>query len=152
MTYTDLDPGGYVLRVRAANNDGVWNDDGLGSAGRPSLPRPGERGGPTPIYGPWRPGGGPPRLRPAEQGLAKTSTAAASSSRSQARTEELARENDRSSELNAQLVETSLTDSLTGLRNRRYLFEQVGKEMSLVQRHHRSARAACAATPTSSSS
>ena len=27
-TYTNLDPGEYVFRVRAANKDGVWNDDG----------------------------------------------------------------------------------------------------------------------------
>lgn len=27
-TYTNLDPGHYVFRVRAANKDGVWNDDG----------------------------------------------------------------------------------------------------------------------------
>lgn len=28
-TYTNLGPGEYVFRVKAANNDGVWNDDGL---------------------------------------------------------------------------------------------------------------------------
>lgn len=27
-TYTNLDPGHYVFRVRAANKDGVWNNDG----------------------------------------------------------------------------------------------------------------------------
>lgn len=27
-TYTNLDPGKYVMRVRASNNDGVWNDRG----------------------------------------------------------------------------------------------------------------------------
>jgi PAS domain S-box-containing protein len=27
-TYTNLDPGQYVLRVRACNNDGLWNDAG----------------------------------------------------------------------------------------------------------------------------
>lgn len=27
-TYTNLDPGEYVFRVKAANNDGVWNDRG----------------------------------------------------------------------------------------------------------------------------
>ena len=26
-TYTNLDPGTYTLRVRAANNDGVWNEE-----------------------------------------------------------------------------------------------------------------------------
>ncbi len=28
VTYTNLDPGKYVLRVKASNNDGVWNDRG----------------------------------------------------------------------------------------------------------------------------
>lgn len=28
-TYTNLDPGSYTFRVKAANNDGLWNDAGL---------------------------------------------------------------------------------------------------------------------------
>lgn len=28
-SYTNLDPGTYILRVKAANNDGLWNEDGL---------------------------------------------------------------------------------------------------------------------------
>lgn len=28
-TYTNLNPGRYVFRVKAANNDGVWNEEGL---------------------------------------------------------------------------------------------------------------------------
>ena len=30
--YTNLDPGRYILRVRACNNDGIWNDDGVSLA------------------------------------------------------------------------------------------------------------------------
>jgi ligand-binding sensor domain-containing protein len=29
VTYTNLDPGGYTFRVKASNNDGVWNEKGL---------------------------------------------------------------------------------------------------------------------------
>jgi len=29
FTYTNLDPGTYVLRVKGSNNDGVWNEDGV---------------------------------------------------------------------------------------------------------------------------
>jgi signal transduction histidine kinase/ligand-binding sensor domain-containing protein/DNA-binding response OmpR family regulator len=28
-TYTNLDPGNYTFRVRASNNDGVWNNEGI---------------------------------------------------------------------------------------------------------------------------
>lgn len=28
-TYTNLDPGNYVFRVKASNNDGVWSEDGI---------------------------------------------------------------------------------------------------------------------------
>ncbi len=28
-TYTNLDPGEYTLRVKASNNDGIWNEDGI---------------------------------------------------------------------------------------------------------------------------
>jgi len=31
-TYTSLPPGEYVLRVRAANNDGIWNEEGIALA------------------------------------------------------------------------------------------------------------------------
>ena len=27
-TYTNLDPGGYVFRVKGSNNDGIWNEEG----------------------------------------------------------------------------------------------------------------------------
>jgi hypothetical protein len=27
-TYTNLDPGTYIFRVKASNNDGVWNEKG----------------------------------------------------------------------------------------------------------------------------
>ncbi len=28
VTYTNLDPGEYTLRVKGSNNDGVWNEEG----------------------------------------------------------------------------------------------------------------------------
>lgn len=28
-TYTNLDPGSYVFRVKASNNDGIWNEEGI---------------------------------------------------------------------------------------------------------------------------
>ncbi|MCP3963861.1 MAG: GGDEF domain-containing protein [bacterium] len=32
VSFTNLDPGSYVLRVQGSNNDGVWNEDGLSIA------------------------------------------------------------------------------------------------------------------------
>ena len=40
-------------------------------------------------------------------------------------------------EANARLLEASTTDPLTGLRNRRYLYRQVTKDVDLVLRHYR---------------
>ncbi len=28
-TYTNLDPGSYIFRVKASNNDGIWNEEGI---------------------------------------------------------------------------------------------------------------------------
>jgi len=32
VTYTNLDPGRYVFRVKGSNNDGVWNEEGISLA------------------------------------------------------------------------------------------------------------------------
>ncbi len=37
-TYTNLDPGGYVLHMRASNDDGIWNDAGVSLAIRVHPP------------------------------------------------------------------------------------------------------------------
>jgi diguanylate cyclase (GGDEF)-like protein len=52
------------------------------------------------------------------------------------RTDEIAQRNNELSVLNDKLMEASLTDPLTGLRNRRFVFEQVAKDVDLVQRQH----------------
>ncbi|MEM9406120.1 MAG: two-component regulator propeller domain-containing protein [Acidobacteriota bacterium] len=43
VTFTNLDPGNYVLRVRGANNDGVWSEDDVAldlQVGRPPWTQP----------------------------------------------------------------------------------------------------------------
>src|SRR4029079_9682482 len=50
VTYTNLDPGRYVLRVKAANNDGLWNDQALSLSMR-VIPPPWRTSWPYLCYG-----------------------------------------------------------------------------------------------------
>ncbi|MBT8137733.1 MAG: diguanylate cyclase [Gammaproteobacteria bacterium] len=50
------------------------------------------------------------------------------------RTSELAQINDDLTRANERLLEASLTDPLTGLRNRRFLFEEVLRDVELIRR------------------
>jgi diguanylate cyclase (GGDEF)-like protein len=140
VTYTNLDAGSYQLRVKAANNDGIWNEKGL------TL-----RLHATPPF--WRSWWAYSLYLLAFSGTLLTFVRAQHRKVAreveyrrrlelevQARTRELARQNEKLEKLNDQLVQTSLTDALTGLRNRRFLFEEISKELSLVQRGHEEVR------------
>jgi diguanylate cyclase (GGDEF)-like protein len=137
VTFTDLDGGDYVLRVGAASLDSVWNQDALSLVLRVTPP-------------PWKTwyaylgyavvavgiivfvGRGPLRkLRRQEEYSHRLELEV------EERTQELAQRNLDLETANNKLIEASLTDSLTGLRNRRYLFEEVAKEISLVRRQYR---------------
>ncbi len=48
---------------------------------------------------------------------------------------ELQETNDKLNEANRKLVEASLRDYLTGLYNRKYLFDILDKEISMVERY-----------------
>lgn len=136
VTYTNLRPGSYQLRVRAANNDGVWNQAGL------TLPLHVE----APPWQRWWAyagyiltlGGGLLGFVRAQQ--RKLEREADYSRRLEhevsQRTLELAARNTDLEDMNKKLAEASLTDSLTGLRNRRFLFEQVSKDAELVRRRY----------------
>lgn len=64
------------------------------------------------------------------------------------RTADLEQQNAELHDLNAQLLEASLTDSLTGLHNRRFFLDQVAKDIALARRrHHREAANDESATP-----
>ena len=78
VSYTNLPAGRYVFRVKAANNDGLWNTDGVSRSGSASFRRSGRPGGLScwPSWPPWSrpadtwgrgsagPGGGPPSWSP----------------------------------------------------------------------------------------
>ena len=139
VTFTDLDGGVYVLHVRAANHDGVWNQHAMSLVLRVAPP-------------PWKTwwaylsyavvafviivlvGGGQLRKLRRQKEYSHHLELEV-----EERTQELAQRNLDLEEANNKLIEASLTDSLTGLRNRRYLFEEVAKEISLVRRQYREA-------------
>jgi diguanylate cyclase (GGDEF)-like protein len=136
VTYTDLDGGDYVFRVKAANNDGVWNEAGLTVPVRVATP-------------PWKTAWAyafyllaalsaawifvraqRSKLRREEQYSQRLEQEV------EARTEELAERASELEELNEKLVQASLTDSLTGMANRRFLFDWVDKEVAQLQRQY----------------
>jgi diguanylate cyclase (GGDEF)-like protein len=136
-TYTSLPPGEYTFHVQAANNDGVWNEEGA-TLRFTIIP---------PIW-----------LSPAayvayilaicaiifgytqvkSRELARVSAHREELEREvQERTQELAVRNDTLLTLNDQLKESAWTDSLTGLKNRRFLDEFIDTEVALALRQAR---------------
>ncbi len=137
ITYTNLDGGHYVLKVRAANSDGVWNTTGIELPLTVANP-PWQTWWAYLLYVAcvisvivlfWR----------SQQ--AKLQREFEYSRRLEQeveeRTEELNTRNRDLKVVNSKLLEASTTDPLTGLRNRRYLFQQIGKDVDLVLRHYR---------------
>jgi diguanylate cyclase (GGDEF)-like protein len=146
-TYTNLPPGAYHFRVKAANSDGVWNEAGLDLPVRVEAP-------------PWRRwwayvgyvlavGGGLfGFVRVQERKLEReVEYARRLETEVDQRTQELAARNVDLEVANKGLAEASLTDALTGLRNRRFLFEHVSKDVDLVRRRYLAAKNG-SATPT----
>ncbi|WP_456405193.1 ligand-binding sensor domain-containing diguanylate cyclase, partial [Thiolapillus sp.] len=134
VTYTSLPAGQYVFRVKASNNDGVWNENG---ASIPFTVQP------------------PPWFSPAAFLLyalllgallfsykkaqdRKRKSAAEYSANLEAlvedRTRQLYERNQELNHLNEKLKEMSVTDSLTGLKNRRYLYEFIEPRVAAVNR------------------
>jgi diguanylate cyclase (GGDEF)-like protein len=126
-TYTDLDGGNYVFRVRASNSDGVWNEQGA-SIAIGVEPPPWQRWWAWTLY--------------AAALLALLASVWFSQQRRLEReasykrrlereveehTEELNLRNGQLEVANRQLREASYTDPLTGLGNRRALYDTVGR-------------------------
>ena len=137
ITYTNLDGGDYTFRVRASNSDGFWNNEGVAVSLRVEHP-------------PWKTWWAytlyalaivAAVLAFVRHHARKFQREAEYSRRLEhevhARTDELKRRNSELRDANDQLQQASTTDPLTGLRNRRYLFEQVSKDVDLVLRHYR---------------
>jgi diguanylate cyclase (GGDEF)-like protein len=133
-TYTNLPADNYVFEVQAANNDGVWNEVGA-MVELQILP---------PI---WRSawayvlysliGIGLLGLFfyiQAKKSLWEAKQRARLEGLVKARTLELSDRNSELEDLNSKLKEASLTDSLTGLKNRRFFHEHIRQEVAWIDR------------------
>ncbi len=136
VTYTNLNPGRYTFRLRAANSDGGWNERGRVRGGgrgrrplgdalglRRLLPPPGWR----------RVRHGPVQQRKFDK---EAEYARVLESRVQERTKDLSERQLELERVNEELAQASITDSLTGLANRRFLTEYVEKEVALLRRRY----------------
>ncbi|HET9795961.1 MAG TPA: diguanylate cyclase [Thermoanaerobaculia bacterium] len=123
-TYTNLAPGTYTLRVRGTNRRGTWSSSAI-ALGLRSLPS---------WYETWW-------FRAAIAGILLAAILALVRARTgvlrrrAARLEEIVA--DRTSELakaNAALEDMTITDALTGLRNRRFLMQRIDEDVALAVR------------------
>ena len=134
ISYTTLPPGEYVLRVKGSNCDGVWGEEGFKLKVR-VLP---------PWYSTWwfrsvLVAG----LLALVYGIIRLRLQVLRNRNRQlkqlvaARTEELATANLELADANEALRNQSLTDPLTGLRNRRFLYASMPEDIAQVQRVQR---------------
>ena len=134
ITYTNLAPGDYMFHVKAANNDGVWNEQGV------SMDM-------TVHPAPWRTNfayamyallalllfaSGVRYYRQRVETEAKRRIEL--EHLVQQRTSELGSRNDQLEELNEKLLRASFTDSLTDLYNRRYLNQFIDNRLATIRR------------------
>jgi diguanylate cyclase (GGDEF)-like protein len=136
VTYTNLSPGRYTFRLRAANADGRWNEEGL------SLP---VQVAAAPWATPWAYSGYAVLLLSGIVGMARLQKrkldkeaeyARVLEFRVQERTQELSQRQQQLERVNEELAQASITDALTGLANRRFLTEYIEKEVALLHRRY----------------
>ncbi|MEM9404180.1 MAG: two-component regulator propeller domain-containing protein [Pseudomonadota bacterium] len=134
VTYTDLNDGHYVLRVQAASSDGVWNEAGLSVPVR-VTPAPWDTWWAYLLYCAALAQTGvmlwfahKRKIRREEEYSSRLEDEV------RERTQELRESNSRLKTLNHSLQESSLSDPLTGLRNRRFVFEEVSRDLDVIRR------------------
>jgi diguanylate cyclase (GGDEF)-like protein len=133
-TYTSLPAGDYTFTIKASNNDGIWNDKGTSiklHVEPPPWQTPFAYSMYTLIFGGTL---GTYRRKQHKKLNEASEQNEVLESEVQARTEELLQRNDELKSLNEQLTHASVTDSLTGLKNRRYLDEFIDTEIARVDR------------------
>ncbi len=134
VTYTNLEAGEYTLRVQGSNNDGVWNEDGLSVALVVGSP-PWLSWWAIVAYSLGVMGVLAAIVRHQMRRLDRQAEYSHRLEREVAeRTDALATQNRELAGLNARLQEVSVTDSLTGLWNRRYLANEIPKDLAMIRR------------------
>ena len=134
VTYTDLGKGEYLLRVRAANSDGTWNEAGI-AIPLSVAPAPWETWWAYLGYVAFAVQLGAFLWLGHRRKIAREEEYSRRLEREvDSRTEKLVEQNVKLDELNQALAENSLSDPLTGLRNRRFLFEEVSRDVETVRR------------------
>ena len=134
VTYTDLDAGSYLLRVKAANSAGVWNESGIALPVRVAA-------APWATWWAYLAYLGMVLQAATFLWLAHKRKVRREEEYShrleqevESRTEQLTDRNKQLKLLNQALQESSLSDPLTGLRNRRFVFEEVSRDLEVVRR------------------
>ena len=139
VTYTNLNPGRYTFRLRAANGDGRWNEEGLAMGVSVAA---------APWATPWAyvgyllllAGVVAAVVRVQQAKLAREAEhARLLELKVQERTRELSERQAALERANEDLEKASITDALTGLANRRFLTEYLEKEVALLHRRYRRA-------------
>ena len=136
VTYTNLNPGRYTFQLRGANSDGRWNEEALSVPVDVAAP---------PWATPWAFTGYSLFLVGALVGVTRSQKrkfareaehARILEYRVQERTRELSLRQVDLEKANDELARASITDSLTGLANRRFLTEYIEKEVALLHRRY----------------
>lgn len=134
--YTNLDAGNYRFRLRASNNDGVWNDEGR-SIDITVLPPPWKTWWAYTIYAILFIGLLLLFVRNQQQKVIVAQKISRELENKVAeRTAELQYKNTELEGAYAQLETVSLSDPLTGLYNRRYLQKTILMDIAKVNREH----------------
>ncbi|MEM6709706.1 MAG: two-component regulator propeller domain-containing protein [Pseudomonadota bacterium] len=137
-TYTNLPAGHYSFRVRAANSSGEWNEEGV-TISVEVIPPPWRSSwalasyviAPLLLVAMYLRG----QRRKLEQSQAMQLELKA---QVDSRTLELQQQNEQLADLNEQLRKASITDTLTGLRNRRFFYEVIKPQVASLDRHYSS--------------
>ena len=136
VTYTNLNPGRYTFNLRGANSDGRWNDQALSVPVTVAAPPWATRWAFT-GYSLFLAAGLVGVTRSQKRKFAREAEhARVLEFRVQERTRELSLRQVDLEKANDELARASITDSLTGLANRRFLTEYIEKEVALLHRRY----------------